>query len=926
MKLIEKEFPLKEVNLIAEYEMTFLKMIPKDLKEKMRILLGSVDLKGRNLPKIHNLMYYPARIPPSATRAVTLASVLDYSPSVDKEAFLKAIGLENARKLARESGVLVTLYMADPDRELVKKLLKKDPKEVVVVDPMAGGGSIPLESLRLGFRTIAGDYNPLAYLILRATIEFPAKYGRRLLELVEEEARKLLEYAKNELGGFYGENDNGYIFFIAGEHDCGGVVPLAKHTLLSRGRNIHVKPVFDEENKKLGFEIASQAPLLSTAICPYCGKPLSEEAIRRNWVSKHIETLKELLNGNEEAAKEVPKVYVLAAVQLEKGKYRPVNDVDIARLVEAAKQLARCAKEEKGRGDDIRRYLPIAEIPKENKVFEGMRQHGIMFWYQLFSPRELLALYKLVKYIRERAQELSKQYGELGAVATLYLALGLAKVISYNNILTQWNPGSEVVRDLAGSQYALGKEVKLGYDYVEAIVPYVTLPWAFEASEEEGEEESEEEVEFTRGGILPVLRLLCSKLDGLWKDGLDAIYLWDARELDKHLPEGSVDLVNVDPPYYDQHNYAGISEFFWVVIQKALWPALNVLFPKDRVKLRGWRPEDPEVPRSVEIRGKPPLKVGGLSSFGQSFKIFLDAASKVLKPDGLLVVWYAYGKLHGWEELFYRFYESGYAVTKTWQVWTQSRQRRVALQKSAFFTSMVIVARPRASRVRLLNYEDPVFLDDVRSAVESTAKFILGTYGIEALNEAIVVSLADGYACATRYTLTTGLGVYQNLTRAALREAVKALTNYIASSIGVKELDIGVLDAISMLYIFLLLASTEDLNVSSDFANRVAQVLRSSESQVRAGTNKGAIRLLGPREIAMRYPNAVVGKSVKLIEDVRRAMSQFGVRVAEDIVAGSERTVVETAKLLVAIAWRKLGLSGDERNPLLKVLRAGELS
>jgi len=919
MKLIEKEFPIREVNLIAEYEMSFLKMIPKDLKEKMRTLLGLADLKGYNLPKIHNLMYYPARIPPSATRAVALASILDYSPSVDKEAFLKAIGFENARELARKSGALVTLYMADPDRELVRKLLGRDPKEITVVDPMAGGGSILLESLRLGFRTIAGDYNPLAYLLLRATIEFPAKYERRLLELVEEEARKLLEYAKNELVRFYGENDKGYIFFIAGEHDCGGIVPLAKHALLSRRRSIYVKPVFDKETKKLSFEITNQAPMFSTAICPYCDKPLSEEAIRRKWVSKHIEILRELLNGNEEVAKEVPKVYVLAAVQMSKGSYRPANNIDIARLVDVAKELARCAKEEKERGDDIRRYLPMAEIPKENDVFREVRERGIVLWYQLFTPRELLALYKLIKYIRERAQELYKQYGELGVAVALYLALGLAKTINYNNILTQWDWNDESVRDLAGSQYALGREVRLGYDYTEGVIPYAGLPWAFEASEEE--EEDEEEIESTRGGIIPVLRLLCTRLEGLWKEGLDAVYLWDARELDKYLQEGSVNLINVDPPYYDQHDYAGITEFFWVVIQKALWPVLNVLFPRDRVKLSGWRPEDPEIPRSVEMRGKPPSTVGGLSSFGQSFKMFLDAASKVLKPSGLLVVWYAYGELHGWEELFYRFYESGYAVTKTWQMWTQSRQRRVALQRSAFFTSMVIVARPRADRVKLLKYEDPIFLEDVRNSVESAARFILGTYGMEALNEAIVVSLADGYACATRYTLATGLGVYQNLARVALREAVKTLVNYIASSIGIKELDIGTLDPVSMLYIFLLLASTDDLNVSSDFANRVAQVLHSSESQVRAGTSRGAIRLLSPGELAMRYPNTVVSKSIRLIEDARRALLQFGVRVAEDIVSRSERTVVEVAKLLVAVAWNKLGLRENDRNALLKVLR-----
>ena len=47
-----------------------------------------------------------------------------------------------------------------------------------VLDPFAGGGAIPLEAARLGSFAIANDYNPVAHLILRATCEFPQKYGR----------------------------------------------------------------------------------------------------------------------------------------------------------------------------------------------------------------------------------------------------------------------------------------------------------------------------------------------------------------------------------------------------------------------------------------------------------------------------------------------------------------------------------------------------------------------------------------------------------------------------------------------------------------------------------------------------------------------------------------------------------------------------
>ncbi len=46
-----------------------------------------------------------------------------------------------------------------------------------ILDPFAGGGSYPLEALRLGCETFANDYNPVAVLILKATLEYPQRFG-----------------------------------------------------------------------------------------------------------------------------------------------------------------------------------------------------------------------------------------------------------------------------------------------------------------------------------------------------------------------------------------------------------------------------------------------------------------------------------------------------------------------------------------------------------------------------------------------------------------------------------------------------------------------------------------------------------------------------------------------------------------------------
>jgi len=924
MKLIEKEFPLQEVNLFAEYDMTF-KYMKKEFRENVEKLLNASKLKFRGLPKIHNIMYYPARRPPSVARPVTLASALEYSPNISKEIFLKAIGLENARKLARESGALVTLYMADPDRELVKKLLGRDPKEITVVDPMAGGGSIPLEALRLGFRTIAGDYNPLAYLILRATIEFPAKYGKRLLELLERETRDLVKYVEKVLGKFYDEKAKRYLFFISAEHECGGAIPLAKHTLLSKREGLHAKPVFYKESKKLMFQVSRESPAFSPTICPYCGRSASESDIREKWVEEHVKLIEDLLEGKIERAKDAPKVYVLAAIQLAKRRYREPNERDAQLLIEACEELARSTLREQEEGRSIEDYLPLAEIPEDNNVFKGLRSYGLKYWYQLFNPRQLLALYKLVKYVRARAEALSRQYGELGVAVALYLALSVAKAFNYDNILTQWDSGDESIRDLAGSQYALGKSVDLGYDYCEGNIPYLTLPWALEAEEGEGEEN--EEVETTRGGLLPVMRLLCNRLEGLWKEGLDAIYMWDARRLHECLPEKSVDIIEVDPPYYEQHDYAGITEFFWVIVQQALWPVLGELFPYDRVRIANWAPEDPKVPRGIEIRGEPPKK--GSREFEEGFKEFLEAASKVLKDDGLLVIWYAYGKLEGWYELFKMLYDKGYGVTKTWQVWSEMRQRRIALERTAFFTSMVIVARSRVKRTAIVSFEDltlsKVFSEDVRKSVESSMDYFLRLYGLDALKEALVVSLADGFAKATFYSLAFGLGGYQSLSDKALKTSIFSVLDYLAKNVArVGPLELERLDPITRLYTFLLIASSEDLRVSYDFANRIAQILQASVlNLLSASREKGSVRLLSPAEVSRKFPGHAVGRSIRLLMNVREVFARHGIRAAEDVVMNAEREEVSLAKFLVAVAWSKLGLSSDERDTLLKVLAVG---
>ncbi len=181
-RLIEQWFPVKEISRDAGIEMAY-KSAPAYIKHARE--LGIPGNIGRDFydPKIRNLHPWFARRPCSAARGITLASIL--ADDVEKSTFMDAIGWNDKKDAYLKNKYPPLLFYTNPKKDVIRDILQKEGRkseDIIVCDPMAGGGTIPLESLRLGFKTIAVDYSPVAYLILKATIDFPAKYGMELAE------------------------------------------------------------------------------------------------------------------------------------------------------------------------------------------------------------------------------------------------------------------------------------------------------------------------------------------------------------------------------------------------------------------------------------------------------------------------------------------------------------------------------------------------------------------------------------------------------------------------------------------------------------------------------------------------------------------------------------------------------------------------
>jgi putative DNA methylase len=755
-RLVEKWLPLSEANLNTAIEMSF--RLSRSKYRNSYVEQYDVDPQVLNVgtPQLANLHPWPARRPTAIARLLTLASVLP--ASFDHEHFRRLSGLAYIKQLATQN-ILPILINTEPLRSEIDNVLtvetSKNSSEITVVDPMAGGGSIPLESLRLGFRTIAMEYNPVAYLILKATLEYPAKYGHQLYHDVRREANMMIEWAERELIKYYAEDALNYI--IARGYRCpicGGLVPIIHSDKLGRD-GPYICLMADKEKKTFNITVSKSPAGFEKLRCIYCETrtPLDSSSILRDWVYRHNRLLDAAFNGNlkaESMLEELRNTHILLVKQTKEG-FKPCGKEDIVVFQKAYLDLIK-------KIDKLREYVPDTPIPEENKVFSQLRELGIKYWYQLFNPRQLLMLIKLLEYASERCAALIEEKGEYGLAVATYLAFGIDKLSNYNTIASTWHESHSVIRDLTG-HYATGRKIDLGLEYCEVKRIDLALNWVYEPNVEKPTA--------THGGICPVLKNLCGWLNGLG----DRIYVCmaDGRDLDKVLGVQTIDIINVDPPYLDQHYYADFSEFFWQLLRKSLKLAIDTghLFNRDKKKGRvelwvdGWSPILPTVPREGELISRKEVKGINSSSLPHTTNWYIEqmwrffsSVSKTLRNDGVLIVWFTHSKPEAWEGIISALYGSGFTVSKAWTVRTEMAERRVAQTGLAFFTSLAIVAR-KASEHIVTGLRNPKEL-----IMDKTVKDAILGWAVDAYNSALnskarnwellVMTLAGAIAGATK--------------------------------------------------------------------------------------------------------------------------------------------------------------------------------
>ncbi|MFW9992280.1 MAG: DUF1156 domain-containing protein [Candidatus Odinarchaeota archaeon] len=691
VSLIEENFPVKGVS-----------------KESSR----EKSIRHGHLSTLH---IWWARRPLASSRATIYASLV---PHVDDSK--EPAGIDDfITELSKWENSLNDTILNRARTAILKAFNGERPR---ILDPFAGGGSIPLEALRLGCETYASDCNPVAVLVTKCSIEYPQKYGKNIIADVREWGEKVLKEVKKEIGEFYpviscehstgSDLDHqsiatGYIWawtVTCRAPQCGAEIPLMRHFWLAKTprRKIFLHPVItgkdvnfriiDTSKEELTGDFDPGAGTVSRAVasCLVCGSKVVASDVRQQFKR----------GGAGQR--------MLAVVYYQKGKkgkkYRLATAGDLKAYEMAKKYLTVKITEFKDKwGTDP---LPDETIPLMSGTF-NVPIYGFTKWKDLFNSRQKLAIITFMDSVKTcYRQMLAGGWEENRAkVVVTYLAMVLDRLIDKNATLVVYNVVGEKIEHVFGRQ-ALG----MTWDYVELNV--------------------------------------FSGANGDWTSNLR----WVLRALEhavqtQHFPatvtcstatalphaDGSFDAVFTDPPYYNSVPYADLSDFFYVWLKRTigdLYPGLfsTRLTPKSEelVEMISWDRE--RYAHKTREYFENNLK-----------KAFLEMY-RILKPGGVAVIVYAHKTVEGWESVINALTGSGLTVTASWPISTE-RKARLRARKSAVLASSIYIVTRKVKRQKSGKY--------------SEIKERMGSY----LNEKLERLWLDGIAGADYFIAAIGAGL-----------------------------------------------------------------------------------------------------------------------------------------------------------------------
>lgn len=692
--------------------------------------LGEESVRERRsmtaLPPTYYLHVWWARRPLVASRAAILASLLP--ADADREKFLHVLGIHgdpvaakariaeadrNGERLGADAYGYKRAFTYAPQHEEWEWVRAHTQADAVVLDPTAGGGSIPFESERLGLSTFANDLNPVAALILTATTVYPARLGAAVAAELSLLSKRLIPAVREELLPFFpeeaeGTRPDGYLYArtVHCPH-CDGLIPLSPNwKLAGDGTGVRLQPQLADGPHSTGrvcrFEIVGETAKHSEgtvsdgdATCPFpdCRRVVDGDEIKRQ--AQAGEMGEQLYTVVFKRRIEVPQRNGKVKEKWERGYRAPRPEDDNSAAIQA--KLAEKLPE--WESNDL---VPTEEFP-EGTNDERPLQYGMPLWRDMFSPRQLLCHGTSVEIYRAMLEEdrAAGELTELRKSAYVYLALSLDKMLNYNSRMSVWMPTREVVANtfnrhdfaFAWSHAEMAPLiVGLGYDWameqtakcIEELVQLVRPEDKKNADKKSGrgagllfaDPEGESK---SSPFVPPPITITCKSGDQL-----------------DHIQDGTVDAVVMDPPYYDNVMYAELSDFFYVWLKRTagyIDREMATLFRRDLTDK-----EHEAVANPARFKGQKGAKVLAGRDYQERMAAIFTECRRVLKADGILTLMFTHKATGAWDALTKGLMAAGFVITASWPVNTEAEGSLHIKDKSAANSTILLVCRPREER------------------------------------------------------------------------------------------------------------------------------------------------------------------------------------------------------------------------------------
>lgn len=683
--------------------------------------LGEESIRERRsmtaLPPTYYLHVWWARRPLVASRAAVLASLLP--ADVNRDRFLHILGIHGdpvtTRRridLAKRTGEHLGLdpygypraFKFCPDGEekewLEEQLSNFDLANPLVLDPTAGGGSIGFEIERLGLSGSSNDLNPVAALILRATIEAPIKFGHNVLTEFNRIAAEFIKRAEPRLKDIFpAEEPNVRVlgYFWARTINCPyceGLVPLSPNwRLASDGTGIRLLPQLSNgpgsESRFCRFEIVKSVKLQSMGtvsggdgVCPYpdCARVIDGDAIK---VEAQAGRMGEQLFAIVVKRRVPTKTKTGRMREKWERDYRtPRPEDDVSGRV--ADRLA-----EKLPEWEALDLIPNERLPDGNKTPEPIR-YGMTAWRDLFSPRQLLGHGTSVELFRELLDEERAKGGLSDATkeAFVFLAFVQDKMLNYNSRLCRFDVTTGRIRavfdrhDFAfvssygemalliagdGYKWAIKQTAKCMRELIELTRPDL------DANAISGEGRQVGLNLMPSDFAPPAIEITCKSADSL-----------------DHLADGSVDAVVIDPPYYANVMYAELSDFFYVWLKRTAGYVYPELFRRSITDK-----ENEAVASVAKFKDYKGAKRRADRDYQQRMAAIFAECRRVLKPNGIMTVMFTHKETAAWDALTKGMMEAGFVLTASWPVNTEAESSLHIKNKAAANSTIFLVCRPR---------------------------------------------------------------------------------------------------------------------------------------------------------------------------------------------------------------------------------------